>query len=209
MKKILTLALMVGAALCGGAALAQDIQQAPAQGAPAVAAPQVEAPMFDAQAVARLVTTAELDKIRLLLSGYEYFPTRADLEAVSPNAQQVLIHIAQDKDALPTLRLRAIDALGLFAQGEHAALYFEGTLHQQRGEEIYLRHAMSSSLKAFGQQALPWVQPYLEHQDMQLRLTAIHSIGNLGGQEGIELLRVRHTVEQDSFVRKQMGRFLR
>jgi hypothetical protein len=201
MKKWSAALWLAAAGLVGGEALGQDVA------APAVEAPA--APVIDRAALSKLVGAAEQEKIKLLLSGYEFFPKREELEAVTPHAQQVLVAIAEDQGALPSLRLRAIDALGFFPQGEPAALYFEQVLHRGQGEDVFLRHAMTASLQAFGQQALPWVQPYLEHADLQMRLSAVHAVGRFGGVEGVQILRARQVVERDAFVKKQLGKFVR
>jgi HEAT repeat protein len=143
-------------------------------------------------------------QIVLLLSGYDYFPSRAKIESVSANAPEILIAISKDKARLPSLRSRAIDALGLFAGHPRVAQHFEATLAAGQLDEVALRHSLTSSLKAFGDRALPWVAPYLDHKDPVVRLDAAHAIGRLGGVDGAELIRTRTAVERDDFVRAQL-----
>lgn len=153
-------------------------------------------------------TAAQTDKILLMLSGYEYFPTRADLEAVTPSAPDVLIAISKNTDLKPSLRVRAIDALGLFDGEARAATHFEAVLAAGNLDEVYLRHSMTSSLKAFGPAALPWVQPYLGHGDSVIRLDAAHAMQRFGGEDAREMLRLRKDVESDPFVRDQLTKLV-
>jgi hypothetical protein len=57
-----------------------------------------------------------LDRIELLLSGYEYFPTAEDLTAVTPDPVPYLLRMAYDPDGewLPTHHHRAVGALAWF-----------------------------------------------------------------------------------------------
>lgn len=163
-----------------------------------------------ANAASEPLDSAQVEKVRFLLSGYEYFPTREALEEASPQAQAILIQLAQDEEALPSLRTRALDALGLFGEDAQAGRFFEGFLHDGKAEARYLRHAMGASLKAFGPKALPWVEPYLEHQSVDLRLDAVFAVGRLGGAPGRELLLQRRpSLERDALVKEQLVKFVR
>ncbi len=148
------------------------------------------------------------ERIRFLLSGYEYFPSRADLEKVTPDAPTILMEFANAPGELPSTRLRALDALGLFEQDNRVASFFETMLAQGKNQEKYLRHAITSSLKACGTQALPWVQPYLQHTDTQMRISAVYALGRLGGKEGVAMLRTHQGLETNATVKAQMSRFL-
>jgi hypothetical protein len=166
---------------------------------------------FGAVAVAQdapEATDAQRSTITFMLSGYEYFPTRADLEAVTPAAPQVLAALSQDEAQLPSLRVRAIDALGLFSDDPVAALHFEGVLATGGLEETYLRHSLTSSLKAFGPRALPWVEPYLAHADVVTRVDAAYALQRFGGDDGVELLRLRKSAESDPFVRGELTKLV-
>ena len=166
---------------------------------------------FTAVAVAQdapVATEAQRSKITFMLAGYEYFPTRAELEAVTPAAPAVLAQLSQDETQLPSLRVRAIDALGLFSDDPVAALHFESVLAAGSLEEAYLRHSLTSSLKAFGPRALPWVEPYLAHNDLVTRVDAAYALQRFGGLDGVELLRLRKSVESDPFVRGELTKLV-
>ena len=155
------------------------------------------------------VTKAQRDSVELLLSGCDYFPTQGDLLAVTPKVASVLIAMATDTTELPSTRLRAIDALGLFERDPQVATHFETTLFDGSADEVILRHSVTSSMKAFGDQALPWVQPYLAHREVQLRLTAIHAVGKFGGAEGRTLLQYHSRSETNHVALEQLSRFTR
>lgn len=155
------------------------------------------------------IDPAQREKITLLLSGYHYFPTREKLEAESPNAPAILIAIAEDGAHLPSLRIQAIRALGLFSDDATAATWFERRLHEARLPEDLLRHALTASLRGFGERALPWVEPYLGHPDEQMRLSAVNAIGKLAGAPGRLVLEQRREMELDQRVIQDMDRFIR
>jgi hypothetical protein len=148
------------------------------------------------------------DKVVMMLSGYEFFPTRSQLEAAAPNAPELLAALSRDETQLPSLRIRAIDALGLFDDHPVAARHFEGVLAAGGLDESCLRHSLTSSLKAFGPRALPWVQPYLSHTDSQIRLDAAYATSRFGGPDGVEMLRFRKSLESDPFVRDQLTKLV-
>jgi len=189
MRRFLIMIALAAVALVATPAFAQDSHDAPA---PAEATPQ-----------------AQKDQIILLLSGYHYFPTRDKLAAESPNAPQILIGIAEEASNLPSLRIQAIRALGLFADDAVAATWFEARLAEGRLPEDLLRHTLTASLRGFGERALPWVEPYLGHPDPQVRMSAIHAIGSLAGENGRLVLEARRDMEVDVQALHDMDRFIR
>ncbi len=196
MRRIVMSILVAVVGLAASIAVAQDARKP----APKVA---------EVAKVQRPITPEAVDKVKLLLSGYDYFPTREDLERATPRAYEVLFQIASDEAALPSARTRALDALGLFDAKAEVAVFLETSLAEARFEGIYLRHAVTSSMKAFGPSALPWVTPYLNHQDLQLRLSAIHAVGHFGGDDGKVMLREVDRLERDQLVKSQIKRFVR
>ena len=133
-------------------------------------------------------TDAQREQILFLLSGYEYFPSADELTKVTPNAHAVLFQLATDESALPSHRLRAIDALGLLPRNGALARIFEEKLSDTTTSPLLTRHYINASMKAFGEDALVWVAPHLNHIDLQTQLTVIHAIGLFGGVGGRQLL---------------------
>jgi hypothetical protein len=153
--------------------------------------------------------TPKRQRIEFLLSGHHFFPEREDLVQVSPDAHLILIQIARDGAVRRSTRLRAIDALGLFNEDPEVASYFEQLLALGTANSRFLRHSVTSSLKAFGPRAVPWVKPYLDAPDLQMRLDVINSMGKFGGVEGKDLLRTAAPLERNEVAREQIVRALR
>ncbi|MBH24158.1 MAG: hypothetical protein CMH57_06840 [Myxococcales bacterium] len=128
------------------------------------------------------------DKILLLLSGYEYFPTYDELVAVTPDAHVALFRIALDDSMKPSHRVRAIDALGLFPEDDALAGFLEEALTRTDLKPTFTRHYINTALKVYQEQAVSWVAPHLNNPDLQTQLTVIHSLGLFGGESGAELL---------------------
>ena len=73
-----------------------------------------------------------------------------------------------------------------------------------------MRHSINSAMKAFRDQALPWVSPYLGHGDVQLQLTAVSAVGKFGGVDGrVVLEQLRPQLDTNPLVRDQVRRFMR
>lgn len=155
------------------------------------------------------IDAAEKNKIVFILSGYEYFPTREDLDRLSADAPNLLMAIAEDTTVKPSTRIQAIRALALFPESDTAALYLQKVLQEggQR-EDKYLRAAMTSTLRGFADRGLDWVEPYMAHPDVHMRLSAFNTIGKLGGERGKQLLRARQLIEQDAFARESLDRLV-
>lgn len=147
-------------------------------------------------------------RIRLLLSGYDSFPTADELRAVSPAAPAFLMQIAQDKTALPTLRNRAIDALGYFDEPEVKAFLTVILTEPDTAPEMGVHKAITALMKLEGEDGLGQVSPFLQHEDVQLRLTAVEAIGNFGGRGGRVLLEERRKIEPSKMVKDKIKPFL-
>ena len=154
------------------------------------------------------ITDAERQKIQFLLSGYEYFPSAGELKRVSPHAHAILFEIASDRDALPSLRLRAIDALGLLPKSEALASFFEDKLKTGELSTVYANHYINASMKVYREAALPWVSPLLNHVDLQTQMTAVHAIGRFGGLEGRQILNFHAQFTRDAILFESIDRAL-
>lgn len=159
------------------------------------------------------------ERLKFLLSGYEYFPTRADLDAVAGPEVVVatLLGFAADEDARTTLRLRAVDALGHYDSPESVA--YLGALvgssldalprKQLRVRSLLKHHAITSLARTRTKAAVPRIAAVLAADDVQLRLTAIHALGTHGGDDGRAVLRSHLDLEKSDFVRRELRKWLR
>ena len=165
-----------------------------------------------------------MERLVFVLSGYDYFPTRPQLDALAPTAQlgAALLLIAQDEAATPSLRLRALDAMGYYADHEPLWRHLESLVGQQTPpadlQQLRLwramrRHAVLSLARARGAQAAPTLAPLLAaDQDFQLQMTAISALGKHGGEPGKRALRALRARGQrqalDPLITQELERYL-
>lgn len=145
-------------------------------------------------------------RLEFLLSGYEYFPSRKDLDHLAPPSAIVTLlkEMAHEADLRPTMRLRAVDALSLY-EGDEVRDFLTAVLaiHPDEVEPDQLRvtrlmrhRAINSLARLDAEKAVDTLRPFLEDSDLQIRLTAISALGQFGGEAGkkaIEDLRARDT----------------
>jgi HEAT repeat protein len=138
------------------------------------------------------------EKLRFSLSGYEYFPTRADLDRIGSPSRVIdeLIRIATSTDKRPSLRVRAIDALGYYNEPESTE-FLATQIHSPspkstRATRSIRHHSILSFAKATGENGLETLKPLIHHNDLQIRLTAISAIGKHGGTSGQSILKSLH-----------------
>ena len=120
------------------------------------------------------------ERVVYLLSGYEYFPTADDLLAVTTTPEQYLLSLAYDaeSDTLSIHRHRAIGALTYFPS-ELTRSHLLYMLHSPATPEMTRHHVINALARSFGDAALPIIEPFLSHDDLQLQLTAIAAIGSI------------------------------
>lgn len=169
-------------------------QAAAAQDAPETTPPQVVPTPVKAQAP----STDAAARVSFLLSGYEFFPTREDLDKVGDAATitAILASLVEDKDARPSLRTRAVDALGLYDDDVTATLLAHlattpvGDLPRRelRTATLIQHHAITSLARSRRAQSVVVLEALLTSDDTQIRLSAINAIGKFGGKDGQRVL---------------------
>lgn len=191
-----------------------------AQEAPA---PTPTLPAADAAAPEPTPAPAERsphERIVFLLSGYEYFPTRADLDAVAPAAEvaAILRGVAADVDGRPTLRLRAVDALGYY--DDESTVAFLGALvgtapaadlprRKLRTAGLLRHHAVTALARSQRGAAVAAIEPLLGARDVQLALTAVDALGKHGGAQGRALLAQAAESSPHDLVRREAARWVK
>jgi hypothetical protein len=203
---LLGAALVIG--LLATPALSQQAQPGPVTGP--VVGPIVNTP--DPDAAAR--RDALNKRLTFLLSGYEYFPDRATLDKEGAEAEVVaaLLGFVRDAQARPTLRTKAIDALGYYnvAASVEALRPLALTplaaglpIEEERVQSSMRHHAIMSLARAAGEQAVPWLKPLLSDADLQLQLTAVSALGKHGGAAGrAELTALKKTATHPILLRE-------
>lgn len=165
-------------------------------------------------------TKAELlhKKLEILLSGFEYFPTREDLDKVAPPkfVASYLMKTADDIARRPSLRVRAIDALGFYKM-DHVALFLKAKIEikstvkdriERRTQKRMRAHAITSFAKAFGREGLNYLKKLAESEDLNIKLSAIYGIGKHGGKPGLEILKVLRPKEKNQSALGAYRKFL-
>lgn len=157
-------------------------------------------------------------RLRFLLSGYEFFPSKEDLAKVGDDktVARLLLDLAQDPNTIPTLRLRAVDAMGYYDDDitRSFLVYSIETPTNSAPESdrrtltLIRHHAVTSFAKSQGEEALTVLEPLLTGDDLQLRLTAISAIGKQCGQAGVARLRALKRADSNQAVQHEIRKFV-
>ena len=196
-QRFIASTLLAAACALGGIAVAQEAPVGSATVAPAADA--TPAPSADSTQPSATPTQSVSERLKFLLSGYEYFPSRADLDAVADPAEVAaqLRGFAEDADARPTLRLRAVDALGFYDDGQTVAYLRKLATtptnkdlprKKLRTAGLLRHHAISALVRSQRDNAVGTLRGVLDEKDTQLTLTVIHAYGKHGGEPGRQAL---------------------
>ena len=129
------------------------------------------------------------ERVLFLLSGYEFFPSRDDLgPGTDAELSAELRAIASDPALRPSLRARAIKALGYFdddatseALTRWANVDMRRVKPKLRATADAMRHSAIASLaRARGPRALPSLVVLFTHDDLQVRVSALRAAGSIG-----------------------------
>ncbi len=153
------------------------------------------------------------EQLLFWLNSYHGAPSGEQLEALGEPAAvaRALREICADVGLRPSLRVRAIDGLGFFDEPSTAAFLQEIVAAPQRAiesprrstAERFQRHAMLSFARIEGPAAVETLEPFLEADDLQLRISAVEAIGRFGGQAGrLRLERLASQVDHPVLERK-------
>lgn len=129
----------------------------------------------------------KLETFRTLLSGYEYYPSQADLLAVDADPVPYLLALTYAEDELTIHRHRALGALAYFP-GDNTRAHLLYLLQSEATPEMTRHHVMGALARGFGDTALSALEPYLGSDDLQLRLTAVSSIASISSEESAAVL---------------------
>lgn len=158
-------------------------------------------------------------RVIFLLSGFEYFPTRAHLDEVASaeEVSAVLRSLATDPAGRPTQRLRAVDALGYYDDAETVALltsYVGGlptdglTRHQLRTANLLQHHAITSLAKSQRGESVGTLEPILAGDDLQLTLTAVHALAKHGQKAGLAALKSLRDNTSDLRLKREIAKWV-
>lgn len=204
MNRTAPLVFAVVALLASSVALAQSPTRAEALAAQRGDLVELRAGSPLVQTVAAQPLDAEvLEHITLLLSGYEYFPTAADLQAVTPDPVPYLVELSSRDEGLPVHRHRAVAALAYFP-GESVQQYLDYLLTSPHTPELMRHHVMNALVTGFGEASLPVIEPFLANADVQLRLTAVNAVATIATPAAATVLEHCLSLEQSELVRERI-----
>jgi len=130
-----------------------------------------------------------------LLLAYDHAPDRKALETVAPDPVRALLAVRADPAQPKVVRLRALDALGLFP-----SLEVRGLLHRLARDRTApseaRHHAATALVFAWGDGALASVEPLLRDPEPALRLTVAEALLRHGGPAGRRAVRAAAAAEK-------------
>jgi|SRR5690554_1321121 len=158
------------------------------------------------------------EKVQFLLSGFEFFPKREDLDAVAPAPMMtsILKGFVANPETAPTTRFRAVDALGLYSQEDVGAFLLPyanapGKVADEaelRTLEMMRHRSIIAYAKSQQERANAGLIPMLEDSDLQIRLTAISALGQHGGAEGVKHLRALKAKDTHHAVQRMLNKYV-
>lgn len=206
--------LVVGLLLLGFAAPAAAQEAS----TPVVDTPEVTSPTKPATTPPAAADSSVADRVTFLLSGYEFFPTRADLDGVA-TADVVAAQLrafVDDEDARSSLRLRALDALGYYDDEATVALLTRLSTEPAKADlprrklrtaGLLRHHAITALGQSKRAEAVPVLEAIVAEQDLQLTLTVIHALGKHGGKEGVAALSRIGAGSESAMVRREVQKW--
>lgn len=151
---------------------------------------------LDAEAMSRITT---------LLSGYEYFPSADDLTGQAADPVPYLLAVVYDArtETLPIHRHRAIGALAYFPTDQTRS-HLDHLLSSPATPELTRHHVINALANGFGDGAISEISPFLDHTDVQLRLTAVAALGAIGTSQSSQALLDELGTESHPLVRERI-----
>jgi hypothetical protein len=150
----------------------------------------------------------DLESAELLLMGYHGLPPKEAFEENLDQPKVVLTSIVLDDDGFLLRRKRALAALGYWADAGVLRLYTR-LLQDPQAPEALHHAAILSIADHFPDEALGHLEPYLTHDDLQYRLSAIEAIRRLPGEDAIDALREALKTETNAVAKKRLEKFTR
>lgn len=150
----------------------------------------------------------EFERAKLLLSGYHGVPSKETFEETLDHPKLVVMAIALDEDSFGMHRKHALTALGYWADAGVLRTY-TGLLQDTQTDESLRHRLMLLIADHFQSEALGHLKPYLSHDDLQYRLTAIEAIRRLPGDDAVAALRQAKKSETNKVALERLEKFTR
>lgn len=136
-------------------------------------------------------------RLRQDLSGIEDAPLEAEIRSLGADATTALIVIADDANALPFIRLRALTCLG-WTEGARASTYLRDVLRTEQ-EPMRLRAAIRALSIREGARAIEALVAHGQHADSVVReavYTALLSIQSASTTTAAQRTQVQRTLDR-------------
>ncbi len=158
-------------------------------------------------------------RLEFLLSGYHYFPSKADLDAIAKDDEmaKMLRILAEDNKARVMVRSRAVDALAYYS--DEATVGFlthvmkrdpkDADPKDARLVKSMKHHAIMSIAKSLEDKSIAPLEYALTHDDHQIRMTAISAIGKHAGEAGKVRLGKLAETEKNIYVQKELRKYVK
>lgn len=140
------------------------------------------------------------DTVRAMLSSFEQGPSQIQWRAMGSETVEVLISLYNDAGEPGFVRMRAVAATANFPTPATRAFLLEVAAAPGQGD-LYIRQAVSSLGRAFGDRALEDVRPFLTHREYVVREAAVRALGAMRAPVARELLEARIGIEREDAVR--------
>ncbi len=142
---------------------------------------------------------SERERVATLLSAIHEVPARAALEKAAKDPQAIVLDLAADKHF--AWRASALQALAWWPDARSLAVV--RSCAERDAENM--RHRCLRTLAQFGEAALEPLEAALQDENLQIRITAIVALGELGAQGRLRSELARQTSPE---VKRQLRRAL-
>lgn len=143
-----------------------------------------------------------------MLSRHHTLPDREAFEAASPNVRDILLWWSTRADVAPWQRDRAMEALAYWYDAEIGA-HWVAALSSADVEELMKHRIVRHLARHDAAAARPWLEQWLQEDDVQRRLTAVAALEALSPGMARALAEARLRVEVHELVRERLAPFVR
>ena len=144
-----------------------------------------------------------VNKVKMLLSGYEHFPPPKTWMALGDQGAKALMVLTLDETQWPLVRSRSVMALGFYPT-EEVKTFLVMLDYKDRIAPMLRRNAIVSLASAFGPSAVPIIGKRLSDEDYFVREAAIKNLAKLGGEQAATLLTEQRKIEKERILRENI-----
>lgn len=157
------------------------------------------------------------ERVMLKLSGYHYDPSARPFDSWDADVEGTLRALAGERGLRPSLRTRAVDTLGFYDSDETTA-FLKGLLslpdeelgeEEREARETLRHHAIEALARQLDDdRAVAVLEKFLDVDDLQLCLTAVHALGEHAGQSGTNRLQSFYADVDHDVVRDELATYV-